>query len=166
MQRLIKVCGMCDGENIGAVEQAGADLLGFIFYAHSPRYVSTRPTYLPLRAKRVGVFVDAQTDHILRTAEQYELDYVQLHGDESPEECLRIQSQGLRVIKALHNIRIAKHYEGACSYLLFDTPCKSRGGSGKTFDWAELQLYDGRTPFFLSGGIGTEHIEKLKAFAH
>ena len=99
--KLIKVCGMTDGENIRAVESLGADLIGFIFYPGSPRCVRETPSYLPRRAKRVGVFVDASRDEILRRHDTYRFDYIQLHGDESPEFCAQLREQeGLKVIKA------------------------------------------------------------------
>ncbi len=81
---MIKVCGMRDAANIRAVDGLPVDLMGFIFWPRSSRYVSRRPDYLPMRCKRVGVFVDADIPDVLRHVADYALDYVQLHGSESP----------------------------------------------------------------------------------
>lgn len=81
---MIKVCGMRDAANIRAVDGLPVDLMGFIFWPRSSRYVSRRPAYLPTRCKRVGVFVDADIPDVLRHVADYALDYVQLHGSESP----------------------------------------------------------------------------------
>ena len=81
---IIKVCGMRDAANIRAVDGLPVDLMGFIFWPRSSRYVSRRPDYLPTRCKRVGVFVDADIPDVLRHVSDYALDYVQLHGSESP----------------------------------------------------------------------------------
>ena len=81
---MIKVCGMRDAANIRAVDGLPVDLMGFIFWPRSSRYVSRRPDYLPTRCKRVGVFVDAAIPDVLRHVSDYALDYVQLHGSESP----------------------------------------------------------------------------------
>ena len=85
MKPIIKVCGMRDADNIRAVEALGADWMGFIFWPGSKRYVAEPPTYLPLKAKRVGVFVDATIDDILQHVAGYRLDAIQLHGNESPD---------------------------------------------------------------------------------
>ena len=85
MKPIIKVCGMRDADNIRAVEALGTDWMGFIFWPGSKRYVAEPPTYLPLKAKRVGVFVDATIDDILQHVAGYRLDAIQLHGNESPD---------------------------------------------------------------------------------
>lgn len=81
---IIKVCGMRDGNNIREIEALGVDLIGMIFYEKSPRYVSERPTYLPHKAKSVGVFVDAEPQEIISRVRDYGLGAIQLHGHESP----------------------------------------------------------------------------------
>ena len=80
-----KVCGMRDAENIRAVEALGIQWMGFIFWPGSKRFVSERPSYLPTKCKRVGVFVDADIAEVLQKVEEYALDVIQLHGSESPE---------------------------------------------------------------------------------
>jgi phosphoribosylanthranilate isomerase len=161
---MIKVCGMRDAENIRKVEALGIDLMGFIFWLKSSRYVSERPAYLPTRCKRVGVFVDEDIETVKRIADEYALDFIQLHGHESPEYCAQLN--GLKMIKAISvsgrdDIATYKAYEGLVDYFLFDTKCPSVGGSGQQFDWKVLSAYDGNTPFLLSGGIGPDDAKVL-----
>lgn len=98
--KIIKVCGMREAENIQDVESIeGIDMLGFIFYPKSPRYVYELPAYLPIHARRVGVFVNEDKQTISMYADRFGLNYVQLHGNESPEYCRSLQSTGLKIIK-------------------------------------------------------------------
>lgn len=168
---IIKVCGMRDPENIRAVEQAGADWMGFIFYPKSPRYVETCPDYLPEQCKRVGVFVNENLENMIQKAGEYHLDYVQLHGMEHPDTCRKLRGTRLKVIKAFSvaeesGIMSLEQYEGCCDYFLFDTACPTHGGSGKTFDWNLVQSYHEKTPFLLSGGINPQSVEALSRFEH
>ena len=87
-----KVCGMRDAENIRAVEALGIQWMGFIFWPGSKRFVSERPSYLPTKCKRVGVFVDADIAEVLQKVEEYALDVIQLHGSESPEYISQLTS--------------------------------------------------------------------------
>ena len=166
---MIKVCGMRDAENIRAVEALGIDLMGFIFWPKSSRYVSERPAYLPTHCKRVGVFVDEDLETVRRIADEYALNFIQLHGHESREYCAQLN--GLKLIKAISvsghdDIATYKTYESLVDYFLFDTKCPSVGGSGQQFDWSVLSAYDSSTPFLLSGGIGPDDAERVKAFHH
>ena len=166
---MIKVCGMRDAENIREVEALGIDLMGFIFWPKSSRYVVERPAYLPTKCKRVGVFVDEDIEQVKRIADEYALDFIQLHGHENPDYCAQLK--GMHLIKAISvsgrdDIETYKAYEGLVDYFLFDTKCPSVGGSGQQFDWSVLSAYDGDTPFLLSGGIGPHDAPRLRqAFA-
>lgn len=159
---VIKVCGMRLGSNIREVEALGVDWIGLIFYPLSPRYVATMPDYLPLKAKRVGVFVDESTTTICQRATDFGLHLVQLHGNESPAQCLELKAAmpNIGIIKALgienaESLHRTGPYEqcGAVDYFLFDTYCSTKGGSGHTFNHHLLQHYRGHTPFLLSGGL-------------
>ena len=127
MNTMIKVCGMTDAGNIRDVEVLGVDMIGFIFYPKSPRYLYQIPRYLPTLAKRVGVFVNETKENILMYVDRFGLNYVQLHGDESPEYCRTLHSQGIRIIKAF-SIALPKdllaifNYEGFCDYYLLHVP--------------------------------------------
>ena len=169
---IVKVCGMREPDNIRAVEQLGADWLGFIFWPKSSRYVAAVPDYLPLKAKRVGVFVDAPVDCVLQHVEVYGLHFVQLHGHETPQYVQELRSRcNVGLIKAISvssqaDVMVSKDYEGLVDYFLFDTKCKTVGGSGEHFDWSVLTAYKGNTPFLLSGGIGPGDTARLQAFCH
>ena len=160
---------MREADNIRAVEALGIDMMGFIFWPKSSRYVSQRPDYLPKRVKRVGVFVDEDPEQVKRLADDYALDYIQLHGQESPSYIFQLR--GLHVIKAF-NISIAEDllqtqpYEGLVDFFLFDAKGKSVGGNGEKFNWNVLDAYQGATPFLLSGGIGPDDAERVNAFYH
>ena len=166
---IVKVCGMRDAENIREVEALGIDLIGFIFWPKSSRYVSERPAYLPTNCKRVGVFVDENIEVVKKIAQDYALDYIQLHGNETPDYCALLK--GHKLIKAF-NIATAedfeqtKPYEGLVNYFLFDTKGKSVGGNGTKFDWSVLDDYHGTTPFILSGGIGPDDAARIRSFHH
>ena len=190
---VIKVCGMRDAQNIREVSQLGVDMIGMIFYPKSPRYVEMQSSHagiIPDYAKediniksskspaRVGVFVDDMVQNIVTRVVNYHLDYVQLHGNEPREMCENLRSTldpdirpGIKIIKAISvsdasDIQKYKEYVGAVDLFLFDTKCKTVGGSGQQFDWQVLEQYDGEVPFLLSGGIGPEDASRLHAFHH
>lgn len=165
---VIKVCGMRDAENIREVESLGIDLMGFIFWPKSSRYVSERPAYLP-NCKRVGVFVNEDIEIVKRTAKDFGLNLIQLHGSESPEYVRLLREW--KIIKAFNiatpdDLKQTSAYEGLADYFLFDTKGKSVGGNGEKFDWRVLDSYRGNTPFLLSGGIGPEDAEFLSHWQH
>ncbi len=167
---IVKVCGMRDPENIRAVEQTNADLMGFIFYPKSSRYVASCPSYLPQRQKRVGVFVNSTQDEILEKAERFSLDYIQLHGNETPEFCSALKTRGLRIIRAIgvgnaDDIAKAGNYNMA-DLMIFDAKTAAYGGSGRRFAWDILSEYRGSVPFLLSGGIRAEHLSDILSFSH
>lgn len=168
---MIKVCGMRDAENIREVECLGIDMMGFICWERSPRYVSEVPAYLP-KCERVGVFVNPSLDEIQKQMEAFEFSYIQLHGSESPEFCKEVREKaGCKVIKAISisseaDLALANQYEGCATLLLFDTKCSTIGGSGKKFSWDILSDYRSALPFLLSGGIGPEDAERLSKFHH
>ena len=171
MSLLIKVCGMTEAENIRRVEQLGVDLMGFIFYPNSPRCLCGMPGYLPACARRVGVFVNESKENVLMYADRFSLDYLQLHGNESPAYCRSLRRAGMRLIKAFavaqpRDLLAASAYNGLCDYYLFDTKTPQYGGSGNRFDWNLLHRYDGPTPFLLSGGIHPYSAEAVREFHH
>jgi len=166
---IVKVCGMRDAENIRQLEALGIDWMGMIFWPKSKRYVSTPPVYLPQHVRKVGVFVDASLDAIRQHVEDYQLDIIQLHGQESPETLKTLKP--LTLIKAFNiatpeDLPKTEPYEGLADYFLFDTKGKSVGGNGEKFDWSVLDNYQGETPFLLSGGIGSEDMQDVKTFHH
>ena len=167
---VIKVCGMREPENIREAEALGIDLMGFIFWPKSSRFVSERPAYLPTRCKRVGVFVNEQIGDVQRIAGEYALDIIQLHGHESPDY-IRQLHLSCSLIKAFNiattdDLAQTKPYEGLADIFLFDTKGKCVGGNGEKFDWTVLDAYTDNTPFLLSGGIGPDDAERVRNFQH
>ena len=166
---MTKVCGMRDAQNIRDVESLGVDWIGMIFWPKSKRYVAEVPSYLPEHLKKVGVFVDSTLDDILQHISDYQLDIIQLHGQESPDFAKALKPH--TIIKAFNiekadDLLQTEKYEGIADYFLFDTKGKMVGGNGQKFDWSVLTAYQGKTPFLLSGGIGPEDIEPVKSFHH
>ncbi len=176
--RRIKVCGMRDADNIRDVESLGVDLMGFVFYDGSKRNVTDVPAYLPSRCRRVGVFVNADIPYIIYRAREFGLNYVQLHGDETAEYITALRHAfadagliGVKIIRAVtigseDDVRRARMWDGCADMLLFETPSANYGGSGKAFNWTLLSGYNGRTPFLLAGGIGSESLDALRSFSH
>lgn len=175
----LKVCGITRTDQLKELDKLGVDYAGLIFYQRSVRYVLDKMKgkdvqSLPLSLKKVGVFVNAAEEDIVTQIEQYGLDLIQLHGDETPVFCNRVSKQ-IAVIKAFRitqkneqNIDwMIRPYEEYCDFYLFDTDRPGAyGGTGQKFDWEILKRNKINKPFFLSGGIGLKDKEKLKAFEH
>lgn len=168
---IIKVCGMRDAENIRAVEALGIDVMGFIFWKPSSRYVGAKPAYLPENCRRAGVFVDASVEDILAAVEDFRLDVLQLHGHETPEAIAALKERvpGIDIVKSLAiaghaDLELAAAYESVCDAFIFDTKGRLPGGNGSQFDWSVLQRYEGRLPFLLSGGIGPGDERRVREF--
>lgn len=175
MNVLIKVCGMREPDNIREILTLDPDFLGLIFYPKSSRYV-TSPTIINnirfgQNTKKTGVFVNATEDEIMQKVKLYELQAVQLHGEESVVLCRSLRNKGVLVLKAFQ-IYAAEDFEDTLlyndqvDYFLFDTKTAFYGGSGSKFDWSLLDAYHGNTPFFLSGGIGPDDVQAIQKINH
>ncbi len=170
----VKICGMTEKENILSVSEINPGFLGFIFYPASKRFIGDiepENMQVPAGIKKVGVFVNSSKENIISKVEKYKLDLVQLHGDEKPEQCKELSEEGLKVIKAFSidehfDFQILDIYLNSVSYFLFDTKGKEYGGNGITFNWNILDKYNLNVPFFLSGGIDLQHIDKIKNLKH
>lgn len=171
----VKVCGMTQQHQLDELSEIGVDFAGFIFYPKSPRYVLKSMTTAEIkkenRLNKVGVFVNASVEEVLRTVDECRLHMVQLHGDENPKECEKIADY-ITVVKAFRmsdNDVISwkvKPYIDACDMFMFDTMGAGYGGTGKKFDWNVLTNESIVRPFFLSGGIEPGDAAQLKSFAH
>lgn len=180
----VKICGMRSPENIQAVLQLPINYMGFIFYPKSPRYVGNTDlgTWVSQHieqfgtVKRVGVFVNAEFEAILNAVHDYQLDYVQLHGNESAEYCQEIKTywditsmRSAQLIKAFSvdenfDFEMTRAYERFCSLFIFDTKAKgdAYGGTGQQFNWSLLEQYQGMISYLLSGGIGAADSKMLR----
>ena len=197
-------------DNINQVATLQPDYLGFIFYEKSARHFDAIIPQTPDSIKKTGVFVNAALEDIIERVNTYNLQAIQLHGEESPEFCNALRrhyeersdvvissketdchistslntgfiskksrydnkiviSSAVEIIKVFSikdefDFSVLKPYEDVCDYFLFDTKGKLPGGNGYTFNWNVLNNYPSTKPFFLSGGIGINQIEKIKEF--
>ena len=167
----LKVCGMRDADNLKDIAALGPDYIGFIFYDQSPRFVGdtldeTLVKSLPRSIRKVGVFVNASPDYILRMVKKYDFQYVQLHGTDTPEFCRSLRNRGINIIKAFRiddsfNFSMLNNFKAQCDFFLFDAKGDQPGGNGVTFDWNILSRYDNEKPFFISGGIGLSNVDQV-----
>ncbi|WP_299337085.1 phosphoribosylanthranilate isomerase [uncultured Psychroserpens sp.] len=172
----LKVCGMKYIDNINAVAQLQPDYLGFIFYEKSSRFFDSEIPEISSEIKKVGVFVNAGLEYIVKTINTHNLHGIQLHGQESPDfinnlkqMILGSEINNLEIVKVFSmkdhfDFSVLKAYEDICDYFLFDTKGKLPGGNGYTFNWDVLNSYPSTKPYFLGGGIGPNEIKKLKHF--
>lgn len=171
----IKVCGITSIEQMKQLKKLGADYAGMIFYEGSKRFageiLNFKSEVRNIEIQKVGVFVNADFETIIKAVDDYGLIAVQLHGDETDEFCLELMDR-VEVIKVFriadqNNIDdLVAPFQNVCHYFLFDTDAASFGGSGKQFDWNILYNAKINKPFFLSGGIGMEDVERLRSFNH
>ncbi len=162
----IKICGMTNREDALLAEKLGADMLGFVFYSKSPRYLSFAKTEKIIAAlspltRKVGVFVNEPQGNVLKVAEKLKLDFVQLAGDENDGFVKKVQKH-LPVIKAFRvgeGFRLSLLQKSPASLLLADTKVNGfYGGSGRSFDWQQLSCLRGNARLILAGGIGTVNL--------
>ncbi len=172
----LKVCGMKFQENILEIASLKPDYLGFIFYEKSPRNFEHEIPEISSEIKNTGVFVNASSHFILEKASRYNLQAIQLHGEETPQFCNDLKKE-LKKLNEPSEVEIIKvfsvneefdfdivfPYEDEVDYFLFDTKGKNKGGNGIAFNWDILKEYPSKKPFFLSGGIGIEELESIKS---
>lgn len=172
----IKVCGMTDANQVHKLDELGVEFCGFIFYPKSPRFIFRHCAAEDIKKikgkiNKVGVFVNAGFEEVVRIVDDCGLYLVQLHGDETPRECEKISSY-ITTIKAFRltdddNILWkVKDYQDVVDMYLFDTEGVGYGGTGKKFNWEKLRGLNLKKPFFLSGGIQPGDVQSLKQFAN
>lgn len=175
-QPKLKVCGMTQLSQIQQLIEFKVDFIGFIFYEKSPRFVLN---YLSLKQianinhpGKVGVFVNEDIAEIVKISEQAQLNFIQLHGDETEDfisELRKRLNQKVEIVKVIRvgnqtsdELKITINRQpSTINYLLFDTDSKAFGGTGKTFDWTILNEIEIPIPYFLSGGISLENIQHI-----
>ena len=182
----VKVCGLTKLNQIKDLIDLKVDFLGFIFYEKSPRYVLNHLSLEQIseinHQAKVGVFVNEDLEKIIEISGQADLNFIQLHGNETEEfiselrqklnlkigiiKVIRVGSQKSEVRseieKAFDSAKTDKLKQSTINYLLFDTDSKAFGGTGKTFDWNILNDINIPIPYFLSGGISLKNVEDLK----
>ena len=190
-------------QNIRQLSELDIDWIGMVFCPDSPRYVQQvysrggfipdytsiesekpqlggRPIFINQenKPKRVGVFVDDMPQNIVTRVANFKLDFVQLHGEESPVMIKNLRTtlepdirKNVKVIKTIavesaSDFEKCEPYAGLVDYFLFHNKCEQKGGSGEQFDWSLLDAYYLDVPFLISGGIGPDDVEKVKAISH
>ncbi len=185
----IKVCGLTRPSNVEEVSSLQPDFAGFIFYPGSKRYVGDHPDPALFRipsegTARVGIFVNERVSRVRELFESCALDLVQLHGSEPLTYCRELIDAGIPVIKVIHaghqgsvgpregeqrsalEGETLNRYCGMAHYLLFDSGRSGSGGSGKPFDWGQLDDLSVPLPFLLGGGIGPEDAGRIRELSH
>ncbi len=178
---LIKVCGMRSPENIEALQQLDFDFMGLIRYPKSKRYVNDADLkaleHTTFNKGTVGVYVNETFENIIKDIIPLQLDIIQLHGDEDPAFAKALLELDFKIFKAFQIsedfdfntlsewAQLAESFMGKL-FFVFDTATPGYGGSGKQFDWQQLENYKGKVPFFLSGGIGLDDVGRIKTFKH
>jgi len=165
----LKVCGMKFVENIEQVSGLYPDYMGFIFYEKSKRNFEGVIPKLPKSIKKTGVFVNEYPEILVSLVEEYQLEAIQLHGDETITYIKQIKTYlpSVEIIKVFgikdeFNFELLKPFLQVVDYFLFDTKGKERGGNGYQFDWSILEAYPYEKPFFLSGGIGLKEVVDIQ----
>ncbi|WP_238785062.1 phosphoribosylanthranilate isomerase [Blattabacterium cuenoti] len=167
----IKICGM--KFNIQKISNLLPDFIGFIFYPHSPRFIGFDFSIPRIKKEilKIGVFVNESEKFVLEIQKKNKLDFIQLHGSESPFYCEKLFKKGLKLIKSFRidnffSFQKIIDYIPFCIYFLFDSNTIFYGGSGQKFCWKKLHEYTFKVPFFLSGGIGAQDFDKIQNFYH
>jgi phosphoribosylanthranilate isomerase len=172
MELAIKVCGMKYADNIKKLSAIKPDLMGFIFYPPSKRFIGleflkTDLVDISSQIIKTAVFVNAHLHEVLEFSKMYGMQAVQLHGNESPDFCKVIKNEGFTVLKAFgidaqFDFTTLAPYLDVVDFFLFDTKTDLHGGSGETFSWRILDNYEYKKPFFLSGGLSLVNLDSIK----
>jgi phosphoribosylanthranilate isomerase len=173
MSLIVKICGLSTAEALDVAIEAGADMVGFVFFPPSPRhllYETARPLGARVRgrAQKVALTVDADDAVFEALIEALQPDLLQLHGRESAAQVAALKQRfGLPVMKAIPvetkaDLAAVAPYAGIADRVLFDARAPREatrpGGLGKTFDWHLLQNLDPGMPFMLSGGLDAGNV--------
>ena len=160
----IKICGLTRAQDVRAAVAHGADAIGFVFYASSPRAVSIAQAaalvaLLPPFVASVGLFVNATADEVNCVLERVPLQLLQFHGDEVEADCARFGRPWIKAARmraGVDLVEFASLHPGA-SGILVDAFVEGYGGGGKTFDWSLIPRGFGR-PLVLSGGLDADNV--------
>lgn len=171
----VKICGLTDLKSVNTSVKCGADYLGFVFYKNSPRYISIESAValfnnIPKHVAKVGLFVNPNDDTLERVTNNIKLDYVQLHGNESPDMVYQIRSKhNIPVIKAIGvadqiDVLGAKSYFDCADIILFDAKPSEKvslpGGNAIPFSWDLVADYSENIRWFLAGGLNPSNVSR------
>ena len=162
----VKICGITSFEDAEIAVNYGASAIGMIFYEGSPRYIYPEKVKewipaIPAKMKKVGVFVNEKRKNIKTIVEKLNLDYIQLHGDESPEYCDKMIRPVIKVFQIGTDFDSAILGNFQVHAFLFDTYQKDKcGGTGRSFNWDLISDLKTDTPIILSGGLNPDNISE------
>ena len=168
----VKICGLSEPNSLTAAIESGADFIGLVFYPKSPRHVEIESAkylaaFIPQNVETVGLFVNPDDGFIQNVLHEVPLNYIQLHGTESPERVKAIKEKfNLPIIKSFpietrQDLDAITSYEGIADWFLFDAKAeKLPGGNGIAFDWNILKSFKSPTPWMLAGGLNPENVSK------
>lgn len=165
MTTKVKICGITNLDDALDAVELGADYLGFIFYPDSKRYVTPAKVSeilddIPFEIKKVGVFVNSDPQLVIDLAVQFELDFLQFHGDEKPEYCNQFGRPFIKAIRPqnISDLEKLKNYES--EFVLIDSFVQgSFGGSGVVSNWDLARKAKEFKPVFLSGGLKPDNVQ-------
>ncbi len=163
----VKICGITRNEDLNAACNAGADALGFVFYAKSPRNLSIEQAAslvkaLPPFVQSVGLFVDAEPDFVRAVLEAVPLDLLQFHGGETPEYCRQFGRPYLKAVRVRPGVDLVKYatdFADARALLLDAYVAGVPGGTGERFDWSLIPASLPK-PIVLSGGLTPDNVSE------
>src|SRR4051812_38157471 len=161
----VKICGITNAPDALAAVEAGADMLGFMFYEKSPRQVSVRAASeiireLPPFIVKVGVFVDASEDLVMRAIGDCRLDMLQFHGDETPEYCAQFGAMSMKAfrVRDAESLQELPNYSTE-AFLLDAFVADKLGGTGEKFNWdLAIEAKKLGRPIFLAGGLTPQNV--------
>jgi len=170
----VKICGISDTSALQAAIEAGADMIGFVFYPPSPRHLEDDAAIqlarqCPPHIERIALLVDPDNDRVERCLAAVSPHRIQLHGHETPDRVEEIAKRSNRpIIKAFgigrqSDFAACGAYAASANWYLFDAKPEQRelpGGNGKVFDWSLLDAYDGSRPWMLSGGLTADNVQQ------
>lgn len=172
MRTRIKICGVTSAEIAGCAAAAGADAIGLMFYRDSSRYLTIEQAVeinrkVPPFVAQVGVFVNPERLVLDSILSAVQLDYLQFHGEESPDYCASFGKpyiKAIRVSEATDLLAAEKQYHDCAGLLLDSHNAEYYGGSGKSFEWSQAQ-YGGQKPIMLAGGLTADNVQAAIATA-
>jgi phosphoribosylanthranilate isomerase len=168
MSKKVKICGLKTAKDVKIACKYKADFIGFVLCKKSPRHISATHAkdlikLTPARVKIAVVTLNPSDKEIDNIIKHFYPDYLQLHGEETPERVQEIKDRyNLKIIKAINvsskkDIKSAENYQNIADHILFDS---AKGGSGKSFDWKLLKNTKLTNDYFLSGGLNLDNIDE------
>lgn len=167
----VKICGITDAQQAISIESLGVDTLGFICVKKSPRYIQEEEIkkiikVLSLTTSKIGVFVNEETENIIKIVKNTGLTAVQLHGDETPNFCSQLREllPDIEIIKAFRyqnadSLSLLSEYSPFIDTILLDTFQQDiYGGTGKTLNWQQLNNFRPSRPWLLAGGLTPDNV--------